>query len=569
MRKKCKFANFKKIEQTLNLITKEMKKFLLTIVASVLMAGSISAQNVARECVLIEAFTGIGCPYCPAAANGIAQMLQEGLSIAPIAFHNSYYSPPQYANIETNGRATYYNVNSFPTVLIDGMNKIEGGGTASNSMYNKYKPYYDERISKPSPFTIDLSFDYHSGTQCQAKAVVTKVGECDGTDVRVFIVLTESHVQQSWQGLPELNAVCRDIITPTGGVNLTDDVQEITALFSIAGYKKENCELVAWVQSYNGNKEVWQAVKMPIATSASQYDLGIVNVEGAPSEICSGIVNLRMKIRNYGSEMLNSALFQILDDTETEIGTYQWQGNLSKGSETEFLMPEIDFAGSSLLKIKAVNLNGSNDDEYVFDNSYILNVVEPNQIKDGYIKIQLKTGDDNENFSIEIKNMNTNEVIQTLTFDKPNKVYTEQITVPEYGCYRVTLKNSAGNGCGDGFWGIKDKDNTTLISGSNSANTFRYEFPMEFKYSGEDVVNVDAVNNIDIYPNPANSYINVSANNIAKVAVYNSIGQLVYSEATDSNIVKINTESWINGMYFISVETLDGDKSLQKVVVNK
>jgi hypothetical protein len=242
---------------------------------------------------------------------------------------------------------------------------------------------------------------------------------------------------------------------------------------------------------------------------------------------------------------------------------------LSKGSETEFLMPEIDFAGSSLLKIKAVNLNGSNDDEYVFDNSYILNVVEPNQIKDGYIKIQLKTGDDNENFSIEIKNMNTNEVIQTLTFDKPNKVYTEQITVPEYGCYRVTLKNSAGNGCGDGFWGIKDKDNTTLISGSNSANTFRYEFPMEFKYSGEDVVNVDAVNNIDIYPNPANSYINVSANNIAKVAVYNSIGQLVYSEATDSNIVKINTESWINGMYLISVETLDGDKSLQKVVVNK
>ena len=83
------------------------------------------------------------------------------------------------------------------------------------------------------------------------------------------------------------------------------------------------------------------------------------------------------------------------------------------------------------------------------------------------------------------------------------------------------------------------------------------------------MVNVDAVNNIDIYPNPANSYINVSANNIAKVAVYNSIGQLVYSEATDSNIVKINTESWINGMYFISVETLDGDKSLQKVVVNK
>ena len=320
-----------------------MKKFLLTIVASVLMAGSISAQNVARECVLIEAFTGIGCPYCPAAANGIAQMLQEGLSIAPIAFHNSYYSPAEYATSETNGRATYYSVNSFPTVLIDGMNRVEGGGTASSSMYNKYKPYYDERISKQSPFTIDLSFDYHSGTQCEAKAVVTKVGDCDGTDLRVFIVLTESHIQQSWQGLPELNAVCRDIVTSSSGVALTEDTQEVTGMFSLAGYKKENCELIAWVQSYNGQREVWQAVKMPIATSASQYDLGIVKVEEVPSEVCSGVVAPRMTIRNYGSEMLQSATFQILDDTDSEIGTYQWSGALPKGAQTEFIMPEIDW----------------------------------------------------------------------------------------------------------------------------------------------------------------------------------------------------------------------------------
>ena len=546
-----------------------MKKFLLTIVASVLMAGSISAQNVARECVLIEAFTGIGCPYCPAAANGIAQMLQEGLSIAPIAFHNSYYSPAQYANAETNGRATYYNVNSFPTVLIDGMNKIEGGGTASNSMYNKYKPYYDERINKTSPFTIDLSFDYHSGTQCQAKAVVTKVGECDGTDVRVFIVLTESHIQQSWQGLQELNAVCRDIVTSSSGDALTEDVQEVTGLFNLAGYKKENCELVAWVQSYNGQKEVWQAVKMPIATSSAQYDLGIVGVEEVPSEVCSGVVAPRFTIRNYGSETLNSVLFRIMDDTDTEIGTYQWEGSLVKGAQNEFMIPEIDFAGSSALKVHAVNLNGSNEDEFIFDNSYILNVVSPYVIEEGYMKIQLKTAADNQNFSVEIKNMDTDEVIETLTFAEPNKVYTEEVTVPEFGCYRVTFKNSAGNGCGNGFWGIKDTNNKTIVSGSSSTNSFRYAFPIELKYSGEGVEDVEAVRNVSVYPNPTNSIINVSAENITKVTVYNGMGQMVYSESNECDVVKINVESWTNGMYFVNVETADGNHSLQKVVVNK
>ena len=213
-----------------------MKKLLLTFIATVLMAGTISAQGVARECVLIEAFTGIGCPYCPAAANGIAQMLEEGLSIAPLAFHNSYYSPPQYATSETNSRATYYNVNSFPTVLIDGMNRIEGGGTASQSSYSYYKPYYDQRINVPSPFSIDLSFEYHSGTECVAKALVNKVADCDGNDVRVFIALTQSNIQQSWQGLQQLNAVVRDVVTPTMGVELTADTQEVTGLFSVATY---------------------------------------------------------------------------------------------------------------------------------------------------------------------------------------------------------------------------------------------------------------------------------------------------------------------------------------------
>ncbi|MBO5848860.1 MAG: T9SS type A sorting domain-containing protein [Bacteroidales bacterium] len=546
-----------------------MKKFLLSIVASVMIAGSVSAQNVARECVLIEAFTGIGCPYCPAAANGISQMLQEGLSIAPIAFHNSYYSPAEYANTETNGRATYYSVNSFPTVLIDGMNKIEGGGTASSSMYNKYKPYYDERISKQSPFTIDLSFDYHSGTQCEAKAVVTKVGDCDGTDLRVFIVLTESHIQQSWQGLPELNAVCRDIVTSSSGVALTEDTQEVTGMFSLAGYKKENCELIAWVQSYNGQREVWQAVKMPIATSASQYDLGIVKVEEVPSEVCSGVVAPRMTIRNYGSEMLQSATFQILDDTDSEIGTYQWSGALPKGAQTEFIMPEIDFAGSSFLKIQAVNLNGSNNDEFTYDNNYVLDVVEPTNIEEGYMKIQLKTGDDNQNFSIEIKNMDNGEVLKTLTFEQPNKVYTEEVTVPEFGCYRVTFKNSAGNGCGSGFWGIKDANNKTIVSGSSSSNAFRYEMPVEVKYSSESVENVVEAEPVSVYPNPANSYVNVVAENIANVTVYNSIGQLIYTETVDNNFVKINAESWVNGMYFVNVVTADGSQTLQKVVVNK
>ncbi len=545
-----------------------MKKLLLTFIATVLMAGTISAQGVARECVLIEAFTGIGCPYCPAAANGIAQMLEEGLSIAPLAFHNSYYSPPQYATTETNGRATYYNVNSFPTVLIDGMNRIEGGGTASQSSYSYYKPYYDQRINVPSPFSIDLSFEYHSGTECVAKALVNKVADCDGNDVRVFIALTESNIQQSWQGLQQLNAVVRDVVTPTTGVELTADTQEVTGLFSVAGYPKENLQLIAWVQNYSGTKEVYQAVKISLGETTPQYDLGITLVEDVPTEMCSGKIAPRMTFRNNGTQTITSVTFNIKNDDEV-IDTYEWTGNLSKNQQTEIEFDEYVFAGSEFL-IEAVNLNGSNNDEYDYDNMYKFIVSEPVNLEEGYMKIQVRIGDDPDNFGIQIKDMNTGDILNDFTFEESNKVYQEIVNLPEFGCYRVTFYNTAGNGIGDaGFWGIKNKSGQTVISGGVNVNTFRYEFPIELAYSGEGVENIEIIDNVNIYPNPASSVINVAATNLTKVNIYNGVGQLVYSQEVDTDVIKVNIDSWSNGLYYVNIETKDGYKSSQKVVVNK
>ncbi len=547
-----------------------MKKFLLTTIASVLIAGSVFAQQTARECVLIEAFTGIGCGYCPAAANGIAQMMEEGLAIAPLAFHNSAYSPPQYATTETNARASFYNVNSFPTVLIDGVNRIEGGGVASQSMYGQYKPYYDQRINVPSPYTIDLTFGYDSGTECYAKAIVNKVGDCSSDKVKLYIALTESHIQQSWQGLQELNAVVRDMVTTTAGVEITQYSQEVKALFSVAGYKKENCSLIAWVQSDSSPKEVFQAVKLNIGEAAPVYDLGITSVEDVPTESCSGRITPRMKFRNYGEQAISSVTFNITNGAGEQLGSVDWTGNLLKGQEQELIFEEIIFGETGSVKIEAVNLNGSNEDDYTYDNTYLFNAIAPYELPNGYMKIQVKTGDDPENFSIEIKNMETGEVFENLTFEEANKIYQEEVTLEEYGCYRITVKNSAGNGIsGNGFWGIKNEDNETVVMGGNNVNVFRYEFPIEITYSNVGIEAVEIVDEVNVYPNPASSVINVSSTNLSKVDVYNTFGQLIYSQDADSEIVEISTNSWANGLYFVNVETKDGVKSSQKVVVNK
>ena len=95
-----------------------MKRVTLLVAVVIGMFSTAFAQskdNVARECVLFEVFTGVRCPYCPAAANGIAQMMEEGLAIAPVAYHTTAFSTDLYYTNETNARASYYGINSYLT----------------------------------------------------------------------------------------------------------------------------------------------------------------------------------------------------------------------------------------------------------------------------------------------------------------------------------------------------------------------------------------------------------------------------------------------------------------------
>lgn len=549
-----------------------MKKTLFTFIISLVLSSSLFAQNVAKECVLLEVFTGVNCPYCPAAAMAVGKLLDEGKSVAAVAYHTNAFSVPELYTGETNQRANYYYINSYPTMKVDGVLSPYVGGQANNQeyidySYNQALSAYNQRINVTSPFELDLSFSHKSGTQFEVNVVADKVGTCNSSDVRVFIVLTESHIQRTWQGMSEVNFVTRDMIPNQNGTQMSGDHIEITETFDIAAYDRENCELVAWVQSYNGNKEVYQAVKISLMDSNEQYDLSIRNVEELPLSSCSGIVSPRFTFKNYGTETLNSVLFTAKDQNGAELSSYLWEGSLPKGEATEFDFPAFETNGNNVV-IEATNLNGSNSDAYNGDNTCSISFEDAYSISDGYIKIQLKTGDDPENFRIEIKNMTTGELFKTLTFEEPKKVYTEEISFPEVACYSMTLINTEGNGMGGGFWGVKDSGNQTVVSGTVNTNTFRYEMPIEF-YSETIGVNEVIEEVLSVYPNPANNEINVSAKNLMKVTVYNGVGQMVYTQNANADVMTIATESMENGLYYVTVETSDGTASTQKIVVSK
>ena len=404
-----------------------MKKILLTA-AAILLIGSLSAQNVARECVLFEVFTGVNCPYCPAAANAINQMMNEGLSIAPVAIHTSAFSTPDFYTTETNARANFYGISSYPTLKVDGISGMSGGGGASENMYSYYIGYYNNRINVTSPFTIDLSYQYLEGSTCQVTAVVNKVGECTATNLKVMIALTESHIQRSWQGMTELNAVTRDLLPNQNGTAFSGESLTVTETFDMVGYPKENMHLVAWVQNFSGNKEVFQAVRVSMEPENTAYDVALRAVNSIVTTNCSGKVEPALTIKTFGTETVTSMEIEVTDQNDNVINTYNWTGNLAHGETVEVDMPEFDIQGANTLKFNVKSVNNNND-AYPFDNFMTVGV-EAAESHPGDLYAQVKSASNPDRFYLELKDMNTNEIVEEWHFDQGGHAYKFYITIP-------------------------------------------------------------------------------------------------------------------------------------------
>ena len=86
-------------------------------------------------------------------------------------------------------------------------------------------------------------------------------------------------------------------------------------------------------------------------------------------------------------------------------------------------------------------------------------------------------------------------------------------------------------------------------------------------FSEESIADTYKKSNVVIYPNPASELVNISADNLSEISVYNASGQLVYSEKTENTKVVIDVNTWTTGLYYISVETKNGIRTSQKIIV--
>lgn len=69
-----------------------------------------------------------------------------------------------------------------------------------------------------------------------------------------------------------------------------------------------------------------------------------------------------------------------------------------------------------------------------------------------------------------------------------------------------------------------------------------------------------------IYPNPATSNITIEGANVAKVEIYNLVGQKVF-EQQGNKVVNIDASNWNKGLYLVNITNENGSVETKKLVV--
>jgi PKD repeat protein len=236
-----------------------MKKLYLLILMC-LVGMAIIAQPVGRQKVVVEIGTGTWCPYCPGAAMGADDLVENGCQVGNIEYHYD----DTFENEASLARLSYYGITGYPTAYFDGVLNYVGGSNTL-SMYSNYLPLYQQRMAIPSDFTVDI-YGENTGLVYNIQLVINKVNGTHG-NLTVQLALTESEIVFSWQGQDHLNYVERLMAPNHLGtvVNFANqDEATLNLTFTMdAGWVTNNCELVAFIQD-ESTKEILQAMMVPI-----------------------------------------------------------------------------------------------------------------------------------------------------------------------------------------------------------------------------------------------------------------------------------------------------------------
>lgn len=270
----------------------------------ILMGILSGLYSLPRELVVVEIGTGTWCQYCPGASMGAHDLLTNGYAVAVVKNHNG----DSFTNAASNARNTYYGINSFPTALFDGLNRVAGGSN-TQSMYSSYFPRVNARMAIPAHYSISAT-GASSGNNYLVVVNVAKPEADTNTNVVLHSALTQSNIAFNWQGQTQINNAMRLMMPNQNGTPVSLATGEQTSIplsFTIQStWPVQDLELVLWLQN-TVTKEILQGKKYALnalpAGASVQTDYMMF-----PSISVNSTTNQQLILANYGSTTVTGTI---------------------------------------------------------------------------------------------------------------------------------------------------------------------------------------------------------------------------------------------------------------------
>ena len=233
-----------------------------------------------------------------------------------------YHSLDDYSNIYSDARILFYDIMFYPHSRIDGFFQPDW------NIYEAYVEDYETRMATATSLSVSLELE-GNGTDFNGSVAVGWLNT-NNTNRVLYLVLTESHIPESWYGGEELNYVTRLMVPDENGIPI-EGSKNPDAIYDFnftmdPEWIKDSCELVAFVQD-TVTLEVIQANAINMAdVEISWFDVAVESINHPGDVHCEEILAPEIQIKNLCLDVLNSCV--ITYEINGDEHEYIWTGEL-------------------------------------------------------------------------------------------------------------------------------------------------------------------------------------------------------------------------------------------------
>ena len=548
---------------------------------------TIVSTDVENKKVILEEYTGIHCTYCPD-GHAIAQSLKDQYpnDVFLINIHVGGYATPSAGDpdfrtdfgpaLDAQAAVTGYPSGSVNRQYFSDLTM--GGGTAMG------RGQWNTATSRVLDQSSYANVGVEASINVQNNELTVHVegyytGDSPQSTNYLNIALTQNNTlgPQTGGGMgSDYNHMHRLVhmltgqwgneISTTSTGSFIDETITYTIPSDYIGVDVQLSELNVVAFISESQQDIISGAEATPTYEGLEYsnDATLLSIEDNLNGNCGETASPVIVIQNSGTDAINSLSVEYsINNGSSE--TYSWSGSLGSLQSTSIELPSISYSPSDTNSVNII-LSGDENNE---NNSDVFYFDQSNSYETSTVTLDLVTDNYGSETTWEFTDSSGNIVAQGGGYSN-NNTSSSEIEIPSADeCYTFTINDSYGDGIccqyGTGSYSITDDSGNVIVSGgefsSTESNTFRV--------GGSLGLNSFMDENLKIFPNPSNGVFTIKTTlTNSSYKVHNLIGQTIKSGFINNGTNSIDIRNSIDGIYFITIESKNGEKIGYKLIKN-